>query len=109
MAKAIEVYTGILVDETACFSLKEICELSGLRTDWVIELVEYGILSPHGKTAVTWQFSHRELHALQRAWRLQQDLNINLSGIAMALELLEEIDNLRIRLKKLEQDYDKLL
>jgi len=33
-----------------------------------------------------------------KARRLQQDLNLNLSGVALVLDLLEEIESLRARL-----------
>jgi len=38
----------------------------------------------------------------QRALRLQRDLALNLSGAALALELIEELDGLRERIRVLE-------
>jgi chaperone modulatory protein CbpM len=42
---------------------------------------------------------------LQRArvaLRLQNDLDVNLAGAALALELLDELDELRARVQRLE-------
>jgi chaperone modulatory protein CbpM len=36
--------------------------------------------------------------------RLQHDLGINLAGIAVVLDLLEEIDSLQARLSRFEPD-----
>jgi chaperone modulatory protein CbpM len=107
MARKILIYTGTLIDETTRYSLKELCDICGVHAEWVIELVEYGILNPVGKTSRSWEFSSSELNALKRALRLQRDLEINLPGIAMALDLLEELEVLRRRLDRLEQQYDK--
>ena len=40
---------------------------------------------------------------LVRALNLQRDLDINPAGAALALELLDEIDHLRERLRTLER------
>jgi chaperone modulatory protein CbpM len=42
-----------------------------------------------------WRFSGRSLHRAQVARRLHEDLDVNLPGIALALDLLEEIERLR--------------
>jgi chaperone modulatory protein CbpM len=41
-----------------------------------------------------------------KARRLQLDLGLNLSGVALALELLDEIEMLRSRVGMLEADHD---
>jgi chaperone modulatory protein CbpM len=38
--------------------------------------------------------------------RLQRDLHINLSGVALALELLDEIETLQSRLMCIEQSHN---
>jgi chaperone modulatory protein CbpM len=40
---------------------------------------------------------------LHRALRLQQDLEVNLPGIALTMNLLEELDELRSRIRVLER------
>ncbi len=107
MARKILIYTGTLIDETTRFSLQELCNICGVHAESVIELVEYGILNPAGKTSRSWKFSSSELNTLKRALRLQRDLEINMPGIAMTLDLLEELELLRRRLDRLEQQYDK--
>ena len=107
MPKKISLHTGILLDKTTSYSLKDLCNICDVHAEWVIEMVEYGILNPKGKSPQSWQFSLGELNALKRALRLQRDLEINLAGIAVALDLLQELEALRYRLRVLEQDYEK--
>jgi chaperone modulatory protein CbpM len=90
--------TGILLDEQAQLSLEEFCYACSSSTEWVIELVDEGVLEPIGHVQAHWQFSGPNLLKARAAVRLQHDLEINLAGVALALDLMEEIDTLRERL-----------
>ena len=46
-----------------------------------------------------WRFSGTTLPQVARALRLQRDLELNPAGVAFALDLLSEIEDLRKRLK----------
>lgn len=94
--------TGILLDEQVYYSLKDVCRVCGSQTEWVVALVEQGILQPAGDRRQQWRFPGSSLHTAMKARRLQQDLDLNLSGVALALELLEEIESLRSRVGMLE-------
>ena len=94
--------TGILLDEQVCYSLKEVCQVCESQQEWVVELVEEGILQPTGEQRRKWQFPGSSVHAAMKARRLQRDLGLNLPGVALALELLEEIESLRSKLDTLE-------
>ncbi|MDH3336460.1 MAG: chaperone modulator CbpM [Gammaproteobacteria bacterium] len=90
--------TGIVLDEQVFYSLKDICQVCGSQKEWVFELVEQGVLHPTGEEEQQWQFSGSSLHTAMKARRLQRDLDLNLSGVVLVLELLEEIESLRSRL-----------
>jgi len=55
-----------------------------------------------GNTLAEWQFDINALRRLRQAQRLQQDLEINAAGVALALELLDELIVLRTKLHLLE-------
>ena len=99
-----EILNGDLLDEQTTLSLSELCLACSSHAEWIIELVEEGILEPVGKTQGQWQFSSVCLQRAYTAMRLQRDLEINLAGIALALNLLDEIDSLRARLNRLQTD-----
>jgi chaperone modulatory protein CbpM len=65
-------------------------------------LVQEGILDPRRDRPGHWRFSAASLQRARTAIRLQRDLDINLAGVALALQLLDEIDSLRARLRLLE-------
>ena len=77
------------------FSLSEICERCGLHAEIITEMVEYGIIAPIEPTQQRWQFTAAALLRLHRAQRLQRDLELNLPGLALSLELLDEVESLR--------------
>ncbi|WP_374089279.1 chaperone modulator CbpM [Methylomicrobium lacus] len=95
MKKELWVITGVVLDETIQFSLLELCEYAKTSQEQVIEMVEEGILEPDGASVHSWRFDTKALKRLQIAMRLQQDLGVNLPGIALVLDLLEEMDALR--------------
>ncbi len=50
-----------------------------------------------------WRFSGSALQRARTAMRLQRDLGINLAGVALAMDLLDEIEELRGRLRRQNQ------
>lgn len=95
---------GVLLDEDIELAMDEICEACSVSSSWVIELVEEGVLEPTGSTASEWRFSGVSLARAQTAVRLQRDLDINIAGVALALELIEEIQGLRQRIARLSDN-----
>ena len=98
MTKEIEVYTATVMNETIRFTLVELCSLGKTSAEWVIELVDEGVLEPEGQAEHEWLFDTNALKRLQMVGRLQQDLRINLAGIALVLDLLEEIETLKAQI-----------
>ena len=88
------VHTGAVIEEDS-LTLGQLCRACGVHADWVISLVEESIIEPHGKELRTWRFSGNSLVRVRSAQRLQRDLGVNLAGIALVLDLLEELERLR--------------
>lgn len=101
--RELSVISGVILDETITFSFEEICHISGLKAGDLIAMVEEGLLEPYGATPQTWRFSAATLYRAQTAYRIQRDLHINLAGAALALELLDELRELRARIRALEE------
>ena len=93
----------ILEDETE-LTLDEVCRACAVPADLIMELVNEGVLIPDGNTPEQWRFTGAHLHRAQVALRLQSDLDVNLAGAALALELLDELEALRARLQGLDTD-----
>jgi len=94
------ILEGLLIDEQSRMSLVEVCRACSRHAEWVIELVEEGVLEPVGRSPDQWRFPPTALQRALVAARLQHDLGINLAGVALALDLLDEINALRIQLRR---------
>lgn len=97
-----QILNGILLDEQTELSLNELCKACSSSAEWIIELVEEGALEPVEYQQTQWRFSGTSLQKALTAMRLQRDLGINLSGIALALDLLDKIETLEARLCQFE-------
>ena len=91
-----------LLDEELEMSLDDFCEACSGTTRWVVELVEEGVIQPVDATAGDWRFSGTSLSRALVATRLRRELDVNTPGIALALDLIEEVRTLRERLARLE-------
>ena len=97
-----KVLSGIVLDEETVLSLGDLCNACSRHAEWVVELVDEGILQPAGRNPEQWRFPGTSLQRARTAMRLQQDLKINLAGVALALDLLDEIESLRALIYRLE-------
>lgn len=109
MAKEIHsTYLRVeLVDDDLQLTLRELCQDCGVHAETVMELVEHGVLEPRGRSPGEWQFVGRDLLRIKRALRLQRDLAINLAGIALSLDLLDEIKYLQRKLQHARQEHER--
>jgi chaperone modulatory protein CbpM len=98
MRSAQDALSGVIFEEYAKLNVDELSRLCAVDRTYIVELVEEGVLSVE-VDASEWRFSGAALRRARTALRLQRDLEINLPGVALALELLEEIEALRRELK----------
>jgi len=102
MKPTIRGVQGVVLDEGLEVTLKEMTRLCGISDRLVRLMVSEGLLHPRGRRPEDWCFSGLELRRARRALRLQRDLDLDLAGAALALELIEEIEALRARIRALE-------
>lgn len=94
--------TLVVLDEEE-ISLGDLTRTCRVHAEWVMELVDEGVIEPRGTSegakAQQWRFSATTVVRVQKAHRLQRDLGVNLPGVALALQLLDRIDALEARLR----------
>ncbi|MGY2261525.1 chaperone modulator CbpM [Pseudomonas sp. SDO55104_S430] len=90
-------------------SMTEFCEATDLSDVYVIEIVEHGILEPQGSVPKDWRFTDYELTLAKRAAKLRDDLELDWEGVALALDLLEEVQLLRAENRMLKQRLGRLV
>lgn len=99
---ARKIINGVILDDHLYLTLAELSRASSRHAEWIIELVEEGILEPQGREPRDWRFPANSLTRAHRAMRIQRDLQINLAGVAMVLDLKDQLDRLRARLRRID-------
>jgi chaperone modulatory protein CbpM len=90
---------GTLVDENTLLSLEDLCHICAVEQRHIVEFVEEGVLEVDAPDAAEWRFRGGALRRARMAVRLQRDLELNLVGVALALDLMDEIERLRRDIK----------
>lgn len=89
-----------IVDEQISFDLERFAEACGQSPEWILQLLEYDIL-PNRPDDRIHQFFGDDITRARRAYRLQRDFNASLTAVAMMLDLIDEVQQLRRKVKHL--------
>ena len=92
--------TGIILDEVTEITIDEITRYCAVEQEKILALIAEGIIEPRGRRPEEWRFSGRELSRAKRAVRIERDLDVNLNAVAIILDLLDRIDELRAALER---------
>ncbi|HEB96617.1 MAG TPA: MerR family transcriptional regulator [Sedimenticola thiotaurini] len=99
-----EILSGHILEEEVQLTLGELSRSCAVQAVHIMELVEEGILEPRGgRDPLEWRFSGDSLRRARTALRLQQDLDVNLSGAALIIDLLDQVEQLRRQLRLLQR------
>lgn len=95
-----DILSGRIVEDETRLTLRQLCDTCSVRAEYIIELVDEGFIEPSGVEKSHWCFNGVSIRRVQKAKRLQHDLGINLAGVALAVELIDEIEQLRALLDR---------
>ena len=82
-------------------SFEEFCDTMQLPSETVFEIIEQGIVDPDGDAPENWTFDANMITVTKRACRLHRDFGIDWSGIALAVRLIDELEQVREENKQL--------
>lgn len=91
---------GPIVEEDVELTLAELCRACRASEVEIREWVVEGVLEPTGSGSGEWRFSGSALRRSRLASRLTRDLAVNPPGVALALDLLDELAALRAALQR---------
>lgn len=87
-----------IIDEKMALDLERFAETCGQSTEWVLKLIDYDILQVQVDPQ-SYQFIGEDVARARRAYRLQRDFDASLSAVAVMLDLIDEVQQLRKQLK----------
>ena len=91
---------GSVLDDDTEMTLMELCQACSVHEDDVRVWVSEGMLRPSAEPGKPMRFRGAALRRARVAVRLTRDLEVNTAGVALALDLLDEIAELRARLAR---------
>jgi hypothetical protein len=103
MVRVTQVLEAHVLGEGDWIAASEICQLCRLDLDTVLELAELGVMSSRKRAPGELLVAATALPRLRVVGRLMRDLGVNVSGAALALELLETQREIEARLRHLER------
>ncbi|WP_108098359.1 chaperone modulator CbpM [Pseudomonas sp. GV071] len=89
--------------------MQELCQTVAIPAALLIEIVEHGIIDPPGRGPDSWEFDQHALITCRRAARLQRELELEWSGIALALQLLDDLEQVRRENRQLKSQLGRFL
>lgn len=96
-----------LLGEGDWIAVTDVCRLCLIDQTAVVELVDLGVVVTRGSTPTDWMVPAAALPRLRIAGRLMRDLGVNVTGAALAVELLEARGELERRVRRLEKLLDE--
>src|ERR1700692_1706120 len=82
-------------EDSALLTVKDLSRMCAVDERHIVEFVEEGVLSVVEVDATEWHFTGADMRRARLAVRLEPDLKISLAGVALAIELMEELERLR--------------
>jgi len=92
---------GMIVENEIYMNLVELSRATSTSEELIMAWVTEGVLSPSGSSPEDWRFGGDSLSRTKTAMRLSKDLEINTPGLALALQLLDQISELRAQLVRI--------
>jgi chaperone modulatory protein CbpM len=93
--------TASMLDATPSLAARDLAHACGAGVDWVVQLVEIGIVEHAASEAGTrtgpeqWRFRGADLRRALEARRLQRDFGVELDAAALILDLEHEVRRLK--------------
>ncbi|MFK7815202.1 MAG: chaperone modulator CbpM [Gammaproteobacteria bacterium] len=83
-----------MLNDNVFYTISAVCDSYKLNQETINEMVAWGIAEPSGNNPGKWLFTHDDFERIGRASRINNELKINMPGVALALQLIEDIKNL---------------
>jgi chaperone modulatory protein CbpM len=94
-----QAWPGAIFEESAVLTVQDLSRMCAVEERHIVEFVEEGVLNVIEVNTTEWHFTGGALRRARLALRLERDLELNMAGVALALELMDELEALRRELK----------
>jgi MerR family transcriptional regulator, heat shock protein HspR len=95
-------------DEARTFLISVAAELAGMHAQTLRTYDRLGLVSPDRSSGGGRRYSQHDVELLREVQRLSQDEGVNLAGIKRIIELTNQVEALRSRLKEMAAEVEML-
>jgi MerR family transcriptional regulator/heat shock protein HspR len=95
-------------DDARTFLISVAAELAGMHAQTLRTYDRLGLVSPQRSSGGGRRYSQHDVDLLREVQRLSQDEGVNLAGIKRIIELTNQVEALKSRMRELAQELDEL-
>jgi chaperone modulatory protein CbpM len=95
----VQVTDSIWLDDSDVCTAEQLAEVSGLSSGEISDLIENNVITPVDRDAEPQTFRLHYMLTARTARRLRDDFELDRQGVALALTLLNQIDDLESELQ----------
>ncbi len=88
-------------EEADSLTLEQLCSVCALEREWLVLRVREGLIPAAGNSDVEWRFSIATLARVRRMREIERTYDAAPELAALVADMLEEMDALRARLRRL--------
>ncbi len=90
-------------DDRAIYIISVAAELAGVHPQTLRVYERKGLVQPSRTSGNTRRYSEKDIERLRQIQRFTQEMGVNLAGVQVILNLLEQINDLQSELERLRQ------
>ncbi|PXX05571.1 heat shock protein transcriptional repressor HspR [Mycolicibacterium moriokaense] len=95
-------------DDARTFLISVAAELAGMHAQTLRTYDRLGLVSPERSSGGGRRYSQHDVDLLREVQRLSQDEGVNLAGIKRIIELTNQVEALKARMRELAEELDGL-
>lgn len=95
-------------DDARTFLISVAAELAGMHAQTLRTYDRLGLVSPERSSGGGRRYSQHDVDLLREVQRLSQDEGVNLAGIKRIIELTNQVEALKSRMRELAQELEEL-
>ncbi len=96
---------GVVIEENMSLSVTQVCAQYQITEALLLEMIEHGLFKNPAINTQSFQMTPQDKRRMESAFRLNKDLGVNLPGVALALDLLEQLEEVRQELAILKRHF----
>ena len=97
------IFSDVIVNEKVTLTITEFEHRYAVDEAFLNEMLEHGLIEPRQPSPEEMVLDRQALQRIESATRLRRDLEVNMPGIALVLDLMDELHHMQDELELLRR------